>query len=146
MAGSLWVQRRFCVYELLLTKEKFYEGTKGLCLHEDGYRSSGMDCAPIPWIMLSYHGSRGRPSLSGLALGRCHGCVRDNRAPSYIKIRSFRSLTMIKLSTIIYGPNQNCYLVITPSRMNQHTLFNRTNNINDRCYRPSSLKILYISY
>ena len=77
MAGSLWVQRRFCVYELLLTKEKFYEGMKGLCLHEDGYRSSGMDRASIPWIVLSYHGSRGRPSPSGLALGRCHGCVHD---------------------------------------------------------------------
>ena len=81
VAGSLWVQRRFCVYELLLTKEKFYEGTKGLCLHEDGYRSSGMDRAPIPWIVLSYHGSRGRPSPSGLALGRCHGCVHDSTPP-----------------------------------------------------------------
>ena len=82
VAGNLWVQRRFCVYELLLTKEKFYEGTKGLCLHEDGYRSSGMDRAPIPWIVFSYHGSRGRPSPSGLALGRWHGCVHNNTTKS----------------------------------------------------------------
>ena len=62
-------------YELLLTKEKFYKG--GLCLPEDRYRSSGMDCAPVPWIVLSYHGSRSRPSPSGLASGRWHRCVRD---------------------------------------------------------------------
>ena len=45
---------------------------------EDRYRSSGMDRAPISWIVLSYHGLQGRPSPSGLASGRWHGCVRDN--------------------------------------------------------------------
>ena len=31
-------------------------------------------------------------------------------------------------------------------RITQRTLFNGTNDINDRCYRPSSLKILYTSH
>ena len=50
VAGSLWVQRRFCVYELLLTKEKFYKGARGYVCMRTG-------TGPRAWIMLLYRRS-----------------------------------------------------------------------------------------
>ena len=45
--------RRFCVYELLLTKEKFYKGARGyVCMR------TGTD--PRAWIVLLYRGSCSR--------------------------------------------------------------------------------------
>ena len=53
VAGSLWVQRKFCVYELLLTKEKFYEGARG-------YVCMRIGTGPRAWIVLLYRGSCSR--------------------------------------------------------------------------------------
>ena len=53
VAGSLWVQRRFCVYELLLTKEKFYKGVRGYVCMRTG-------TGPWAWIVLLYRGSCSR--------------------------------------------------------------------------------------
>ena len=53
VAGSLWVQRRFYVYELLLTKEKFYKGARGYVCMRTG-------TGPRAWIVLLYRGSCSR--------------------------------------------------------------------------------------
>ena len=45
--------RRFCVYELLLTKEKFYEGARGYVCMRTGI-------GPWAWIVLIYRGSCSR--------------------------------------------------------------------------------------
>ena len=45
--------RRFCVYELLLTKEKFYKGARGYVCMRTG-------TGPRAWIVLLYRGSCSR--------------------------------------------------------------------------------------
>ena len=50
MTGIIWVLRRFCIYKLLLTKEKFYQRAETIFLQ-------GVDYALEAWIASPQRGS-----------------------------------------------------------------------------------------
>ena len=94
-----------------------------------------MDRAPILWIVLSYHGSRGRPSPSGLASGRWHGCVRDTSACS---ISSNGKATILATTPGNSRPSLKMHLISSKhSTRNTHVVLSlrSPHNVLRRCRR-----------